>query len=73
MSESTSDTKTGEPDTIERAARRRFIKTVGAAGIAVPVIETLTGQDLLTTAAKAQTAPSGGLDGPMTGVIAGID
>ena len=54
-----------------RTGRRRFIKAAGAAAVAVPVMETLTGRDILTMSAKAQTAGSQAFDGPMTGTLAG--
>lgn len=54
-----------------RGGRRRFIKTAGAAAIAVPVMESLTGHDILTMSAKAQTAGAQAFDGPLTGTITG--
>jgi hypothetical protein len=54
-----------------RGGRRRFIKAAGAAAIAVPVMESLTGHDILTMSAKAQTAGAQGFDGPLTGTIIG--
>jgi hypothetical protein len=53
-----------------RTGRRRFIKAAGATAVAVPVMETLTGRDILTMSARAQTAGSQAFDGPMTGTLA---
>lgn len=52
-----------------RAARRRFLKLTGAAALAVPVIESVTGKDLLTVSAQAQTAGPNDVNGAFTGTI----
>jgi hypothetical protein len=52
-----------------RAARRRFLKVAGAAAVAAPVIESLTGVELVTTAARAQSDEPQGFDGAMAGDI----
>ena len=45
-----------ETDQIEQGeSRRRFIKKAGTAGLAVPVITTLAGKELLTRSAHAET------------------
>lgn len=65
-----SEPKTPSQKTAEqRAARRRFIKVAGAGALAVPVMETITGKDLLTVSAQAQTGAPQGFDGAMTGTI----
>ena len=49
-------------------SRRRFLKQAGTAGMALPVIVTLSGKDLLVRSAKAESGPGddngrgGGLD-----------
>ena len=48
-------------------SRRRFLKQAGTAGMALPVIVTLSGKDLLVRSAKAQSGPgddNGGGGGP---------
>ena len=59
------------PASTSAPARRRFLKVAGTAAVAVPVMETLTGRDLLTTSANAQTAGAQAFDGPMTGTVTG--
>jgi hypothetical protein len=59
------------PASTAAPARRRFLTIAGTAAVAVPVMETLTGHDLLTTSAKAQTAGSQAFDGPLTGTLTG--
>ncbi|MDD3518462.1 MAG: hypothetical protein PHQ14_08940 [Chromatiales bacterium] len=39
--------------------RRRFLKAAGATALAVPVMETLSGQGLLVRSARAQSAGGG--------------
>ena len=56
-------------DNDARAARRRFLKVAGAGAVAVPVIESLTGAELLTRAARAQTGEEEGLQGFMIGTF----
>lgn len=52
-----------------RAARRRFLKASGAIALAVPVIESVTGKDLLTISARAQTSGFEGINGAFTGSV----
>lgn len=55
------------------AARRRFLKTAGATVVAIPVMQTLAGRDMMVVSAQAQTAPLQGLGGPMAGPITDAD
>ena len=52
-----------------RAARRRFLKASGAMALAVPVIESVTGRDLLTVSAQAQSGGQQGINGAFTGDV----
>jgi hypothetical protein len=55
-------------DTVEQD-RRRLLKVAGAVALAGPVMQTLTGKDLLTRSAQAQSVNGQGMDGPMSGTI----
>jgi hypothetical protein len=55
-------------DSVEQG-RRRLLKVAGAVALAGPVMETLTGKDLLTRSAQAQSVSGLGMDGPMSGTI----
>ena len=55
------------------AARRRFLKTAGATVVAIPVMQTLAGRDMMVVSAQGQTAPLQGFGGPMAGPIFGVE
>ena len=57
-SDVTSENPSPEATPTTRAdSRRRFLKQAGTAGMALPVIVTLSGKDLLVRSAKAQSEP----------------
>lgn len=53
----------------KRAARRRFLKVAATGVVAAPVIESITGKQLLTVSAQAQTVSGQGIDGAFTGTL----
>ena len=58
MTDRNTDATTENPSPSTRAdSRRRFLKQAGTAGMALPVIVTLSGKDLLVRSAKAESAP----------------
>jgi hypothetical protein len=72
MSEQKQQKMSGEQDTHVSnagAARRRFLRTAGATVVAIPVMQTLAGRDMMVVSAQAQTAPLQGFGGPMAGPI----
>jgi hypothetical protein len=68
------DRQTPEVEAREKAkaARRRFLKVAAAGVAAAPVIESLTGTNLMVVSAQAQTIQGQGLNGPMTGSLPDI-